>query len=93
MTLGRQLSSHASASKLKSAIPCTIAFFSIVFGRTVNAGGRLLSPPGNTFASEHFGPFSVDGCTNGFFHFFPIEVEGRLFWKEGASERRLAMVV
>lgn len=47
---------YPSAINMKSANPCTMtvrAFFSIMFGRTVNTGGRLLSPFGNTFTFEH----------------------------------------
>jgi hypothetical protein len=47
---------HPSAINMKSANPCTITLrtlFSITFGKTVNAGGKLLSPSGNTFTFEH----------------------------------------
>ena len=47
---------HPSAIKMKSASPCTItarSLLSITLGSTERAGGRLLSPLGNTLISEH----------------------------------------
>jgi hypothetical protein len=42
--------------RMKSARPCTMTvrwFFSITFGKTVKAGGKLLSPFGKTLILEH----------------------------------------
>ena len=47
---------HPSAIKMKSASPCTItarSLLSITLGSTERAGGRLLSPLGNTLILEH----------------------------------------
>ena len=47
---------YPSAIKSKSANPCTITvrkLFSITLGSTVNAGGKLWSPFGNTLMSAH----------------------------------------
>jgi hypothetical protein len=34
-----------------------------------------------------FNPFRVDGCVDGFFDFFEVEIEGRLLLSVGASRR------
>ena len=56
---------YPSAINMKSANPCTITvrtFFSITFGRTVNAGGKLWSPFGNTLTLEHSVQFVSRGA-------------------------------
>lgn len=58
---------HPSAIKIKSARPWTITLrllFSMAFGSTVNAGGKLASPRGNTLTSEHSAhSTSVGACS------------------------------